>query len=338
MVYKYSDPLDVLMVAHNDWANTGFRFSKCLRTLGINALSIKAEYHQFLYPEQSIVHPELLGVKNARFPSMQALIDHSKIIHFIGSTWIDDIEKSGKTLVMQHGGSNYRQNYKMLNDLYADFTTATIIQCPDLLGLGAKNEHLIYYPVDTDYIKPTKKLEFPLIIGHFPSNPEVKGTKGILEVINKLEHSKYNKYFKYIGVRSSEYTDDFVNKYSVNWMANLKRVSECDVIIETCNPSLEGKVFGEWGNTAIEAAAMGKLVISNSLAYETYIDNYGCNPGIHIANTPEHIETHLENIFSLSGEELNLRAEDTLKWVIANHSIEATAQRLWTKIYKELIC
>ena len=69
-----------------------------------------------------------------------------------------------------------------------------------MLGLGAKNEHWIYYPVDTDYLKADYKTPNKLVIGHFPSNPDVKGTEAITRVISKLEKDpKYSKRFEYIG-------------------------------------------------------------------------------------------------------------------------------------------
>ena len=44
-----NEPIDVLLIAKNDWANTGARFWRCLLSLGLNAVMVKGEKHPFQY-------------------------------------------------------------------------------------------------------------------------------------------------------------------------------------------------------------------------------------------------------------------------------------------------
>lgn len=318
--------LDVLLIGDYDWANTGFRFSRCLRMLGLNALMIKANPHPFMYPEQAIVHPAFSGIEDPRYPKIEEMVAGAKVVHFIGSTAVAGFRKRpGQKVVVQHGGSIYRENHEQINSHFNEYADAAIIQCPDLLGLGAKNEHLIYYPVDTDFIQPDyrRRDEKKLIIGHFPSNPSVKGTKLIEDVIFDLRNSPLGEKFKYVG-----------DSRQVSWIDNLKRMRECDVIIETVNPSLNGKTYGEWGNTALEAAALGKIVITNTHSKKVYEEQYLDDLPFLVANTEEQLKKQLDKILT----DLDVNAEQTMTrwWVEKHHSMKATAERIWEKVYKHL--
>lgn len=315
--------LDVLMIADHDWANTGFRFSRCLRMLGLDVLMIKANYHPFMYPEQALVHPEFLGLKGD-FPSIAELIDSAKVVHFVASTSINMPPITGKKYVVQHGGSIYRENHRDINEYFNQFCDAAIIQCPDLLGLGANNEHLIYYPVDTDFIQPVyERKSEKVIIGHFPSNPSVKGTEKIEGVIRKLKNSDLGDKFEYVG--STE---------QVSWIKNLKRMAECDIIIETLQPELNGKKYGEWGNTALEAAALGKVVITNG-SKGSYQHEYGTTLMLNTVSGEDQLDETVS--YFVESKLTPQHREQTRKWVVDNHSMQATADRLWEKVYKGLL-
>ena len=316
--------LDVLMIGETDWANTGFRFSRCLRLLGLDVLMIKANYHPFMYPEQGIVHPQFMGLPSS-LPSIEELIDSAKVIHFVGSVALKDMPIiKGKKYVVQHGGSIYRENHKEINDYFNSFCDAAIIQCPDLLGLGAKNEHLIYYPVDTDFIQPVyERKSEKVIIGHFPSNPSVKGTEKIEGVIKRLQDSDLKDKFEYrTGGR-------------VSWIKNLKRMSECDIIIETLQPEINGKKYGEWGNTALEAAALGRHVLTNTGNKYIYEREYGDSPSIGVVNTENELYDKLKvtipTPFYLS------YGRNARYWVEKHHSMQSTAKRLSEKVYGGLL-
>jgi hypothetical protein len=334
-------PIDVLLLAKNDWANTGYRFWRCLLSLGLNAVMFKGNGHAFGYPNQAPIHPSLTGLPidlypvTVMTPYLESLLAQARVVHFIASTfivcptwqWGPDTK-----VVVQHGGSTYRLAPERSNAVFNPLADATIIQCPDLLGLGAKNEHLVYYPVDVDKIRPDFEPKFPgkLIVGHFPSDPTVKGTAQILEVIRRLEADpKTREKFGYQGVRNVEGTQHWVG-----WEENLDRMAACDVIIETINPEIAGKKFGEWGNTTLEASALGKIVVTNTHAADVYAREYGTFVP-RIANDAAQLEITLRELILHTDE----RRIDNLKrlhrqWVETNHSMEATAKRLWDKVYR----
>ena len=336
--------MEVLMLTYNDWSNTGWRFSKCLELLGIEVQIYKGKRHGFGYPKQAPIHKDIArGLIKTRFPvvidapELKPIVEQAKIVHFTASTFINTgADLSNKHVIVQHGGTTYRKEPILTNSFFNPITNNTIIQCPDLYGLGANNEVLIYYPVDTSLLKPVFSCSDPnkLIIGHFPSTSKVKGTGVILKVINKLRRdNKINNKFKYIGVENS------ANLGRVSWTKHLKRVSKCDILIETLNltQNAAGKhlVFGEWGNQAIEAASLGKIVVTNSLEVDLYKKEYG-DCALNITNTKHDLNIQLRSIIDMNNKALLKKKKETRKWVVRNHSMKATAIRLWEKVYCNL--
>ena len=97
-----------------------------------------------------------------------------------------------------------------------------------------------------------------------------------------------------------------------------------------------GKTYGEWGNSAIEAAALGKIVITNSLTQDLYEKEFG-DCALHIANEPERLESMLKYFLHLGDDLIYQKKQETRAWVEDTHSMKATAKRLWEKVYKDLI-
>jgi hypothetical protein len=330
--------IDAIILTKHDWANTGWRFFKCLQYLELNAMMFKGEMHPFCYPEQGVIHPAIQEAEGGfplwRVPELAHFVNHSRVIHFTSSSIIDTgVDLRNKNVVLQHSGNGYREGHPGMNKTFNPFVDATIIQMPDLLGLGAKNEHLIYFPVDTDFIQPVyKRQSDKLIIGHYPSMQRFKGSQEILNLIEKLEAEKDLKdRFIYRGPRDPGNLD---NLDIAIWTEHLKRVAHCDVIIDVFNPVVRGNQYGEWGNTSFEAAAMGKLVVTNSLRFDEYTKNYGdCE--LNIANNISELESVLRKLITMNPEELAQKRVKTRHWVELKHSIPATANRLWGKVYKE---
>jgi hypothetical protein len=292
--------------------------------LGLEALMFKGRSHSFLYPEQAPMHPQIYGGELGIMPPLQTIADAAEVIHFVASTYVETgIDISQKKIVVQHGGTLYRQQHEKVNEFFAE-VDASIIQCPDLLGLGAKNEHLIYYPVDTDWIRPVYEpaADKP-VVGHFPSNPEVKGTAAIIETVEKLEGQRHELLFA-------------VDTTKVPWQKHLTRMADCDIVIETCAPKQGERAYGEWGNTALEAAALGKVVVTNSIHADVYEREYG-ECALHIANTPEELERVLGTLLSMDYDMLQEAKEQSRAWAVKNHSMQATANRLWEKVYSGLL-
>jgi hypothetical protein len=336
------------MLCENDWANTGLRYYKCLTALGLRGLAFKGAFHTFYYPEQMVIHPAIYEkTKNngnkiyvkIDVPELKNVAEAAKVIHFRDSVFVNTgIDLSKKKVVVQHGGRLYRQYHENLNAMFNPVADASLIHMADLMNLGAKNEHLMYFPVDTDYIKPQfKRQSLKLQIGHWPTSQIEKGSQMITEVVRRLE-KKYPDRFDYLGVEKFEFAGNEV----VIWDVNLQRMKYCDIVIDAVAMTAQGHPYGEWGNTAVEAAACGSIVITHSRLPEYYEMEFPIRSGyypnpMHIANTEDQLEEKLSMLLELSDFEIEEEKQRHRAWVEQNHSIPATAKRLWNKVYKGLI-
>lgn len=303
---------------------------------GLNAMGFKANMHPFHYPEQLSLHPDIMGFNNGvmgQLPEggeLSKFVEKSKIIHFFASSFIDTgINLNEKPVVMQHGGRTYREGHEQLNSVYNKFCDATIIQMPDLLGHGANNEQFIYFPVDTDFIKPNFEKVMPedkLVIGFFPSQPKDKGIDQVKSVINSLGHLRHK--FEFVTLRE--------HNGIVIWLDSLDRMRKCDLIIDVFSEkTVNGYEYGEWGNTSFEAAALGKVVLTMSMNFKKYKDEFGsCE--LNITNTGDQLRDTLIRYIEMSKKELREKKVNTCKWVTDKHSIRATAKRLVT-VYKDIL-
>jgi hypothetical protein len=332
--------IDVLFLTYQDYANTGWKFYRAARDIGLKCLALKGVIHPFYYPDQTTVHPDIAKAKQhnvmpiykVESPGIKGIADSCRVIHFTSSTLmdIDGVDLNDHPVVVQHSGREYRVLNKEINDIYNQVSDATIIQMPDLLGKGARNEHLIYFPVDTDYIQPdyTRYGAPGVVFGHLPSQPEWKGTKDILKLAREMSETHPN----FIWGSPKTYDDLTGGRI---WYQNLEDLKWLDVLIDTCSAEAYGHPYGEWGNTAFEAAAMGKIVITNSHNIEKYKENYGDCEFI-IANTIQEVEVAVEEILLWSGEDIYQKRKRTRCWAKTNHSIQATGRRLWNHVYRTM--
>ena len=123
-------------------------------------------------------------------------------------------------------------------------------------------------------------------------------------------------------------------------------MAECDIYIETCKPYLDAysnfteynnTKFGEWGNTCLEAAASGCIVISNSLTAEYYKKNYTTKFPLLIANNKDAIKEHLEKLITKTPQEILILKNHFRRWAIDNHSLIQTGKRFYEKILKNIL-
>lgn len=345
----------VLMLAVWDWANTGWRFRKCLRHLGLEVVALKGHPHQFKYPEEIALYGPLARKRTHQefpisldVPELRPIAEKAKIIHMLASTYIyPGIDLKEKCVVVQHSGVNYSLEPQKANKIFNPIADATLMQYPGLLGYRAKNEHLIIYPIDEDFFpEPDFGNSKKLVIGHFPSSPVTKGTDKVIRVIERLENTLTLKdKFEYIGTRE-------INKnHHITWAENLKRMKRCDVIIETIqptvylgdrpgqyvfNPTGNGHCdFGDWGNTALEASILGKVVVTNCLHTDIYKSHYKCDLPLYVTNDERMLRLNLIKLILMNKAKLREEKEKHYEWVTKNHSIKPTAERLWDEIYSK---
>lgn len=331
---KANSNIKVLGLCVWDWANTGYRTLQCIKRLGFNIIGLKGELHHFNYPRQITPHYALSKIRV--FEEYPVMVDSSElsdiiakadVLHFFASTFvISRTPIADKKVIVQHGGSTYRNKPEASNEVFNPFVTATIAQFQTLMGYGAVNESLIYYPVDTEYIQPSfKQDEYPIVIGHFPSTAKAKGSDTIIGVCEDIK-ARYGDKVK-LNISTSR----------VDWKGNLDRIRECDIIIETVKPVLGDKPFCEWGNMCLESAASGKVVITNCYSTDTYTREYGTKFVPCVANSLNSLYTALDEIVSLGPAFVKEQQLASRNWAHIVHGMDATSLRLWDKVYSKLV-
>jgi len=303
--------MKVLIVARSDWANMAYRYQESLKEVGVDAKAVTLKINYSCKPN----HAEICSLDK-----MKSYAKSAEIIQFMHSEYFD-LGVKNKRFFVFHGGSIYRGHSTARNKIFNPFVEKSIIQTGDLLGLGAKNEVWVLTSVDTNKIKPVyKRQSNKLIVGHFPSNPKVKSSPGINKIMKNLKKRFGNKF-------------EYVHSPRIIWNKNMKRMSKCDIYIDACTPIFKERKYGEWGCAAVEAAALGKVVISHMLSYERYEQEFG-KCGIQVANSLQDIKTQMTRLLSMSDNDLLDLRKKTRDWVEKFHSFHAMGKRLKEVVYK----
>ena len=298
----------------------------------------KKNIYNTFFKELSMNPPyfELKILSSRLLEKLNNIIKKSTIVYFHAETFFPNLNIKNKKIIFGASGNPYRKNpQKFINELSIYPNSKLLLQCPDLLGYNTKiPEYLVYYGVDTDFIKFKERLfEKKLIISHYATNNITKGTESILKAIDKIIKDFPNR-FEYRGIQNTDYNKR-IQKGSVklNWVENIKRMSECDIYIETCNLDLNGKKFGEWGNTCLEAAATGCIVITNSLTKDLYKREYTEDYPLLISNNTIEIYNNLLKLSNFNREELKELSKKYRDWVEKNHSLKVTGKRFIEKLF-----
>lgn len=286
----------ILISSSNDYGNFGHSMGKALRSIGVDCIDTTLSSHPFNYGTESKV------VSRETFKTLSAEADHVLICH--SCPILFDLNQNPNFSVA-HTGTRYRESPKYFNELFQSAKRQLSDQT-EFMRLG-KMDYIVS-AIDPAIYKP-KPIGSKLIIGHFPSNPEVKGTNEIIEMLKPFR-------------------DQFEIRIGLNKVSHaeqIKRMQECDVIIELFKPTLNGKPYGCFGVTALEGLMMGKCVITQDLEDRTYKEAYG-----------DHLFINAKNPYLFSSA-----LEDTLKYfhrfdlsndiheqTKARHSYEATGKRL----------
>jgi hypothetical protein len=300
------DNIRVLNIASNDYANMSHNNANALRSIGVYCNDYALSIHPFGYTSQS------KAVSKDRIRDIVNTFDVVQIFHTcpVLLNVIQEANFKGK-IIVYHSGTRYRNEPEYWNRVFNPIVHRCITDQTEFMELGAKD--IEYLAPHTD-LKPTeKRKEGKLIIGHYPSNALVKGTKEIREMLEPFK-------------------DDFeirIDETIIPHEENLKRIAECHIYIELFKPELNGKPYGCFGVTAFEATALGCMVITNDLNKEVY-ENSICE--IHpflTANTKDAFHTTLKTFNDGIGRMLF----DNLKYILQkdfynNHSIESTGQRI----------
>lgn len=300
--------MKILLCAADDWSNLMRGHANALRSVGIDATDLKLKPHVFGYDDASPV------VKAGEMMAAMCEADIVMIYHSARSI-VNLIRNSGIYLlgkvVVVHTGSDYRNNPDEVRALFqsigvvCEFTD----QCEFLMIDPALKYVAAAVP---EHKKPIPAPnEFPVKVAHYPSKSEVKGTADIIRMMEKFQDKCYFK----------------MDTELVPHAQQLQRLQACDIYVELFKLELNGQPYGCFGVTAFEAAALGKVVVTNNIYKEAYESVYGeCE--LVIANTEEGFNTYMADLLSMTPDQLYEKRNATLNWVIRNHSYEATGNRI----------
>jgi len=287
--------MKVLNICKNDWSNFAYDQSKALQAVGIDCKSLVSHSHEFGYPETS------------ETADMITMIEHIKesdiiqIFHSDVNVYNSLRHHIKKRVIVWHAGSVYRNNYKRLNRVFR--------KCEVIYSLGEFEHcrgHYMVGAIDTPKVKVKAGKKF----AHYPSSSTVKGTDKIIEM---MKGTKF------------DYSTDLIT-----YPEQIKRMNTCDIYIELFKPELNGHPYGSWGITALEAAAMGKIVITNHLYKDLYKREYG-DCGLLIANTEKEFKSTVKMLLDASDEKIIDLKKKSLKWV-KKHSYENSGKRWIQKV------
>jgi hypothetical protein len=295
--------MKVVSVCGNDWARFAHNFSESLKAVGVESYSYCLASHPFGYPKQSTV------VSIEQLPALTEDADFV-VVHHSCNELLPYI--NNKRIIHYAAGSKYRGNPEGMNEVFKDCLT-TFIALPEF-QYHLKNFHYIVGAVDTNVeVKPINER---LVVAHYPSNPEVKGSAEIIRIVSELQ-KQYDFDFRYSLDR-------------VNYTEQQKRMSECDIYVELLAPTQGGKPYGSFGMTALEAAAMGKIVFTqNKTGKDLYSSTYGYKPFFAVEDEKQ-FKLLFSSLLREQWEVLNRIKSDPRNIVIKNHSFEATGERIKT--------
>jgi len=301
--------MKVLNVCRDDWSNFMYDNMKSLKAVGVNCDAVKLSPHLFHYTEEAKVRNEKI---------IHSMIDQADVIQIFHSdtTFLGYCVSRFKKIIVYHTGSVYRDNPSWFNEKFNQHVNRSVIALGEFYESGAKNETYIVGAIPTDYeIKYSSK--HPYNFAHYPSNPKVKGTSRIINTMAFFDdHRLLN--FEWSTI-------------ILDYPEQVKRMQRCDVYVELLMGELNGKKYGSFGMTALEAAAMGKIVLTMNNSLEVYEKHYGKCP--FLLHTDElSLATNIMKLMMSTPAFMNQLKKETRDWVVRNHSYEATGKYILKNI------
>jgi hypothetical protein len=303
--------MKVVFICIHDWANECYTISKALNQVGVESRTFIKIINPNDYPEH--------GTGFHKIGMFKKYIEDADVIVYGFSDYFElgfDIPKNTVVGVL-HGGSKYRQFADEMNKIFNPIVDITL-SGSDMCGLGAKNEVCVFSAVDDEYIQPKYK-DFETsrkrVVGHYPSGN--KGYDIILPVIEKLRNEI-----------------DFIFNYShsrVKFTNQIYRISECDIYIENIREEQRGIKLTTFGRTALEAAALGKVICTRFLDIDLYKSMFGECP-VQVCNTAKELEIKLRYLLTCSPVEFINLQKETRKWIEKYHGLEPMGLK-WKEIF-----
>lgn len=299
--------MKVLNVCTDDWANFMYDNMKSLHAVGVNCHSAKLNPHVCNYKNESCVVKEQ-SILNIMYKYDVIQIFHSDV------RFLNHATKLKKKIIVYHTGTVYRVGHEQLNLKFNPWVHRSVIALGELMGLGSAKETYMVGACETQ--NERKEIVHPFKVAHYPSNHEIKGTKDIIEIMSVFKHFDCS-------------TERIDHKFQID------RMNQCDVYIELFSPTNNGKKYGSWGITALEAASLGKIVITQNLSKNVYEKHYGSCPFILLKEKNDLIKV-ITDLMTMGATQLNVLGDETKNWFEEKHSHMATGQYILKNIFNGL--
>lgn len=303
--------MKILNICTEDWANFSYDNMKALHSVGLHCDSVKTEPHPFYTEQSTIISTQEIADAIANYDVIQFFHDHPHLFNFLKPKF------GSKKVIAYHTSSFYRKNFEAVNTQMNQHLYRSVCAMPEFMGLGAKNEVYMVGAVDTDAIQPVSHGSVAKF-GHFPSNSKVKGSANIIRVCEELNIRLH------------------YDLTPVSFEQHLRRMSMVDIYIEMLTEFDGGGMpYGSFGITALEAAAMGKVVLTQISNADVYSKAYGfC--GLNLAKDEAKMKRLISTLDNYEGEYLQGQKQITRDWVVKNHSYKATGEYFLTKVLAEI--
>jgi len=286
------------LLMSQDWANFGYGIYKSLQAVGSDVIGHKIGRHLFSYEEQlDVITPN----------QVKDIYKDCNLIILVHSDWeLIELLPQGSNVINFATGTKYRSNPELINSKFN--APISLIALPEFQTLAPNPKYLVG-AVESDWaIKDI--IGRRIRVGHFPSNPDIKGTEDIIRIISGMDCE-----FIYSTER-------------VSHTENLKRIYDCDIYVEMLASTQGGKPYGSFGITALEAAAMGKIVITQAINDNGLYENvYGINM-LNFVKDELGLKKTLSSLLQYKGDYLTGQMELTKEWMEKNHSYKATGIKL----------
>ena len=313
---------DVVFFSHGDWANIGAHLAEALRIVGVSAVSRAAWDLKPDYPIKSKLYEHYKEVVEDLENAKVIFLMHGRPLLQDGVSGIPASIAEGKLVCTFHGGPpliNLPKGGIVEKGFFGRYTRRGLdpvhfIQMPKLYNTCkdlVDRIHLLSPPVDTmrlrtEYFRGGRKV----VVGHFPRNTgNSLKTKGYDKVVRVFEQLTYH--FEY-----------HVATEFISWWDHIDRIRGCDIYVEKLSELVQ-----EWGMAALEAAALGKIVITNFAAREVYEKFYGPSPIIEVSD-PYGLYDVLLDMESWSSSRIREKQEETRIWAEKYHSFPVVGERL----------
>lgn len=288
----------VVNICTDDWANFSHANAKALRSIGVKCHDYKQNRHIFNYTEESIIKP-IEAIDFNEYDVIQIFHSDLRCLEFVKGL--------NKKIVVYHTGTPYRERPQFMNEQFNPYVSISFSDHLEFHKLGAKNYTYIATAIDTDYIKYVDNgIVDKIRFAHYPSNEGVKGTKEIIRMMQGIDC-----YFNH-----STFRKDYAQQ--------LQRMADCDVYIELFNKEIGGKEYGHYGVTAFEAAALGRMVITQCPYKELYKQYYNAELPFFICNNEKKFKETISNI--IDSPMINEYKREMREWIEQYHSLEATGK------------